>query len=240
MVLETPIGSGRRGADRRHGGAAHRLLRARGRRPSAPGERYGLIRFGSRVDVYLPAGTRPRSGRGPARHCRRDRHRRSRRACARARLSRWLSSLQTYRKRAMAEPVPALRSRYRGMCRSRSAAASRRCRSACWCRTWSRCSRCAPASPASAWRSRAAGAGARRLHRARRGAGRHGRPPRAHACTAPRASAPSSTACRTSSASAWRRAWCSNVGAGDARLGRLDRRAGLRHLRRRCASPAST
>lgn len=30
----------------------------------APGERFGLIRFGSRVDLYLPVGTQPRIGVG--------------------------------------------------------------------------------------------------------------------------------------------------------------------------------
>ena len=33
---------------------------------SAPGERFGLIRFGSRVDVYLPEGAQPLRERGPA------------------------------------------------------------------------------------------------------------------------------------------------------------------------------
>ncbi len=40
------------------------------------GQRIGMIRFGSRVDVYLPEGTRALVGRGPDRHCRRDRARR--------------------------------------------------------------------------------------------------------------------------------------------------------------------
>ncbi|HEY9212725.1 MAG TPA: phosphatidylserine decarboxylase, partial [Ancylobacter sp.] len=30
----------------------------------APGERFGLIRFGSRVDVYFPAGTKPAVAEG--------------------------------------------------------------------------------------------------------------------------------------------------------------------------------
>ena len=46
------------GADRRAGRAAHRLLRARGPAVGA-GERFGMIRFGSRLDVYLPDGTPP-------------------------------------------------------------------------------------------------------------------------------------------------------------------------------------
>ena len=37
------------------------------------GERFGLIRFGSRLDVYLPDGTKALGRRGPDRDCRRDR-----------------------------------------------------------------------------------------------------------------------------------------------------------------------
>jgi hypothetical protein len=52
-----------RRADRRRGRAAHRL--PRGRRRQAPaGERYGMIRFGSRTDCYMPRGTEvTRAGR---------------------------------------------------------------------------------------------------------------------------------------------------------------------------------
>ena len=38
------------------GGAAHRLFVREGQSIGA-GERFGLIRFGSRLDVYLPEGT---------------------------------------------------------------------------------------------------------------------------------------------------------------------------------------
>ncbi len=47
--------SRRRRADRRACGPPHRHLRSRGRNIGA-GERFGLIRFGSRVDTYLPVG----------------------------------------------------------------------------------------------------------------------------------------------------------------------------------------
>ena len=43
------------------------------------GQRIGLIRFGSRVDVYLPAGTSPQGAARPALDRRRDRARRDRR-----------------------------------------------------------------------------------------------------------------------------------------------------------------
>jgi phosphatidylserine decarboxylase len=45
--------------DRRPCGAPHRAVRQGGDIVAA-GQRVGLIRFGSRVDVYLPAGTEPR------------------------------------------------------------------------------------------------------------------------------------------------------------------------------------
>ncbi len=48
------------GADRRPDRAAHSVLRACGRAAHARDQRYGFIRFGSRVDVYLPVGSRPR------------------------------------------------------------------------------------------------------------------------------------------------------------------------------------
>ncbi len=49
------------------------------------GERFGMIRFGSRVDVYLPEGARAAGGRGPDRDRRRDRARRSARRPTRGR-----------------------------------------------------------------------------------------------------------------------------------------------------------
>ena len=44
----------------------------------ATGERFGLIRFGSRTDVYLPLEWAPLVVAGPAGHRRRDRDRRRR------------------------------------------------------------------------------------------------------------------------------------------------------------------
>ena len=41
------------------------------------GQRVGLIRFGSRVDVYLPAGTGAAGAARPAHHRRRDDRRRA-------------------------------------------------------------------------------------------------------------------------------------------------------------------
>ena len=41
------------------------------------GQRVGLIRFGSRVDVYLPAGTSQPGAARPAHHRRRDDRRRA-------------------------------------------------------------------------------------------------------------------------------------------------------------------
>ena len=55
--------AGRRRADRRSAGPADRLRRRGGRR-GGRGETYGLIRFGSRVDTYLPAGAEVAVERG--------------------------------------------------------------------------------------------------------------------------------------------------------------------------------
>ena len=40
-------------------GGKKNCLLSRGRAASSCGERFGLIRFGSRVDIYLPSGVMP-------------------------------------------------------------------------------------------------------------------------------------------------------------------------------------
>ena len=67
----------RAGPDRRPGGAADRRLRRGGCQRWRPGQRVGLIRFGSRCDVYLPRGRRAAGPGRPAHAGRRDRARRS-------------------------------------------------------------------------------------------------------------------------------------------------------------------
>ena len=58
FIIATGAGAHRRGADRGAGRAADRAVRAAKGRPSSAGDRIGMIRFGSRVDVYLPEGGR--------------------------------------------------------------------------------------------------------------------------------------------------------------------------------------
>jgi phosphatidylserine decarboxylase len=63
MVLETPIGQV--GVVQIAGMVARRIVSfVREGEAIGTGERYGLIRFGSRVDVYLPPGTRPAVAEG--------------------------------------------------------------------------------------------------------------------------------------------------------------------------------
>lgn len=63
MVLDTAIGSV--GVVQIAGLVARRIVSfVREGDSLAPGQRFGLIRFGSRVDVYLPAGTRPAVAEG--------------------------------------------------------------------------------------------------------------------------------------------------------------------------------
>ena len=76
LVIATRHGPRRRGADRRPGRAPHRLLVVRQGAGVGAGERIGMIRFGSRVDVYLPEGVTAARGRGPDGDRRRDRDRR--------------------------------------------------------------------------------------------------------------------------------------------------------------------
>jgi phosphatidylserine decarboxylase len=63
LVIETAGRPDRRGADRRPRGAPHRVLRQGGRHLGV-GERFGLIRFGSRLDIYLPLDTQVLVGLG--------------------------------------------------------------------------------------------------------------------------------------------------------------------------------
>ncbi|MCK0209843.1 phosphatidylserine decarboxylase [Starkeya koreensis] len=63
MVLETSLG--RFGVVQIAGLVARRIVSFVHEGDSlAPGQRYGLIRFGSRVDVYMPAGARPAVAEG--------------------------------------------------------------------------------------------------------------------------------------------------------------------------------
>ena len=65
-------GADRRRADRRLRGAPHPLLRCSRTSRSQAGERFGLIRFGSRLDVFLPAGAVAAGDARPDRGRRRD------------------------------------------------------------------------------------------------------------------------------------------------------------------------
>ncbi|HEY9215601.1 MAG TPA: phosphatidylserine decarboxylase, partial [Ancylobacter sp.] len=63
MVLDTAIGQ--LGVVQIAGMVARRIVSfVREGDSLAPGERFGLIRFGSRVDVYFPAGTKPAVAEG--------------------------------------------------------------------------------------------------------------------------------------------------------------------------------
>ena len=117
------------------------------------GQRIGMIRFGSRVDVYLPEGARAAGGRGPDRDCRRNRARRPQGGRGRADISRDLRRVNVRRTRRMAGrrgnryiaaievlnwPCQPAATATRG---GGGSAASRCAR---WRRISSRCLRCAP------------------------------------------------------------------------------------------------
>ena len=78
LVIATP--NGRIGVIQIAGLVARRIVSfVREGQSMGAGERFGLIRFGSRLDVYLPQGTRALVAEGPDRDCRRDHSGRSQR-----------------------------------------------------------------------------------------------------------------------------------------------------------------
>ena len=86
IVIDSP--NGPVGVVQIAGLVARRIVCVRPRRASdlSPGERIGLIRFGSRLDVYLPLGRQCPRRRGTDRDRRRDRHRPLRRGAAERRV----------------------------------------------------------------------------------------------------------------------------------------------------------
>ena len=72
LVISTPQRAHRRDPDRRAWWRAGSSRFVREGQSIGAGERFGLIRFGSRLDVYLPEGTRALVSEGPDRGRRRD------------------------------------------------------------------------------------------------------------------------------------------------------------------------
>ena len=153
LVISTP--NGRIGVIQIAGLVARRIVCfVREGQSIGAGERFGLIRFGSRLDVYLPEGTKRAGLRRPDRGRRRDHSGRFRaRATPAGRSAPINHSHRADRPARAAMAKPARRLLYWWPCRcpdrsqlspNCAAAGFARSRCGCWCPMSSRCWRSAP------------------------------------------------------------------------------------------------